>query len=139
MGLRLRRPGATKGFFRAPFEVWGRSSAVGSVQRPPPQFVSEGGASYCSRQVQGPIFCALIGGSGVFWWFSFLTVFPVEVGIEKLALPSWQSQAEASTAYNTGLPAPVTSFLPPNLRAVTPFAEKRKWRASTSGSATRRR
>ncbi len=26
------------------------------------------------------------------------------------------------TAYNTGLPAPVTSFLPPNLRPVMPFA-----------------
>ena len=43
------------------------------------------------------------------------------------------------TSHNTGLPAPVTSFLSPNPCAVTPFAEKRKWRAVLAGSATRGR
>ena len=55
-------------------------------------------------------------------------------------LPSRQTRKDCSSP-NTGLPAPVTSFLPPNPCAVMPFAKKkgRKRPALTAGSAARER
>ena len=40
-------------------------------------------------------------------------------------------------SHNTGLPAPFAALTSPNPWSVTPFAEKRKWRAVLAGSATR--